>query len=104
MRDGCCSGTSARSGRWGARFSPTLTRGWQTQASTLVDLGGYYYIRNPGLQILFAYGHSVFGQTENYAYLGLYQTWGKNKGGAKDSSNNGENGGHGLLSRMLVGR
>jgi hypothetical protein len=76
----------------------------QTQASTLVDLGGYYYIKNPGLQILFAYGHSVFGQTENYAYLGLYQTWGKNKGSAKDSSNNGENGGHGLLSRMLAGR
>ena len=29
--------------------------------------------------ILFAYGHSVAGQTENYAYLGLYKTWGKDK-------------------------
>jgi len=53
---------------------------------------------------LFAYGHSVFGQTENYAYLGLYQTWGKDKGGAKDSDDKGDNGVHGLLSRMLAGR
>lgn len=48
----------------------------QTQSSTMVDFGGYYYIKNPALQLLFAYGHSVIGQTENYAYLGLYQTWG----------------------------
>jgi hypothetical protein len=48
----------------------------QTQASTMVDVGGYYYFRNPGFQLLFAYGHSVYGQTENYAYLGLYWTWG----------------------------
>ncbi len=27
--------------------------------------------------MLFCYGHSVVGQTENYAYLGLYWTWGK---------------------------
>jgi hypothetical protein len=73
----------------------------QTQASTMVDLGGYYYIKNPGLQVLFAYGHSVFGQTENYAYLGLYQTWGNDKGGAKDQASNG---GHGLLSRMFSGQ
>ena len=45
--------------------------------ATLVDLGGYYYFRNPGFQLLFAYGHNVAGQTENYAYLGLYWTWGK---------------------------
>jgi hypothetical protein len=67
----------------------------------MVDLGGYYYIKNPGLQILFAYGHSVFGQTENYAYLGLYQTWGKDKGGARDQASNS---GHGLLSRMFSGQ
>ncbi len=48
----------------------------QTQASTLVDAGGYYYFRNPGFQLLFAYGHSIAGMTENYAYLGLYWTWG----------------------------
>ncbi len=48
----------------------------QTRASTMVDAGGYYYFRNPGFQLLFAYGHSVAGQTENYAYLGLYWTWG----------------------------
>jgi len=62
----------------------------QTQASTLVDLGGMYYFKNPGLQLLFAYGHSVAGQTENYAYLGLYQTW----GGKSDK-------GTGFLARMF---
>ena len=51
----------------------------QTRSATMIDVGGYYYIRNPGLQILFAYGHTAFGQTENYAYLGLYHTWGSNK-------------------------
>lgn len=52
----------------------------QTQASTLIDAGGYYHFNSPGLQLLFAYGHSVAGQTENYAYLGLYKTWGSEKG------------------------
>jgi hypothetical protein len=52
----------------------------QTQSSTMIDVGGYYYIHKPSWQILFAYGHSAFGQTENYAYLGLYHTWGKDKG------------------------
>ena len=52
----------------------------QTQASTLIDVGGYYHFKQPGLQLLFAYGHSIAGQTENYAYLGLYKTWGKDRG------------------------
>ena len=52
----------------------------QTQSATMIDLGGFYYIKNPGLQILFCYGHSIIGQTENYAYLGLYQTWGSKPG------------------------
>lgn len=51
----------------------------QTEASTLVDAGGYYHFKSPGLQLLFAYGHSIAGQTENYGYLGLYKTWGKDK-------------------------
>jgi hypothetical protein len=51
----------------------------QTRASTLIDIGGYYHFKSPGLQLLFAYGHSVAGQTERYAYLGLYKTWGKDK-------------------------
>jgi hypothetical protein len=51
----------------------------QTQSSTLVDAGGYYHFESPGLQLLFAYGHSIAGQTENYAYLGLYKTWGRDK-------------------------
>lgn len=46
------------------------------RSATMVDFGGYYYFRNPGFQLLFACGHSVAGQTENYAYLGLYWTWG----------------------------
>ena len=52
----------------------------QTEASTMIDAGGYYHFKSPGLQLLFAYGHSIAGQTENYAYLGLYKTWGKDKG------------------------
>jgi hypothetical protein len=49
----------------------------QTQSSTLIDAGGYYHFKYPGLQLLFAYGHSIAGLTENYGYLGLYYTWGK---------------------------
>ncbi len=56
----------------------------QTEASTMLDAGGYFHFNSPGLQLLFAYGHSIAGQTENYAYLGLYKTWGKDKG--KDAS------------------
>jgi hypothetical protein len=47
-----------------------------TRSSTLADFGGYYYFRNPGFQLLFALGHSVAGQPETIAYLGLYWTWG----------------------------
>src|SRR5665213_3622005 len=50
----------------------------QTQSSTMIDMGGYYHFKhNPDHQFLFCYGHSVAGQTENYAYLGMYWTWGK---------------------------
>ena len=52
----------------------------QTEASTLLDAGGYYHFNAPGWQLLFAYGHSIAGQTENYGYLGLYKTWGKGRG------------------------
>lgn len=55
----------------------------QPGAATLVDLGGYYYFRNPGFQLLFCYGHSVAGLAETYAYLGLYWTWGNSKGEKK---------------------
>lgn len=53
----------------------------QTRASTMVDIGGYYKFRDPGFQLLFCYGHSVIGQSENYAYLGLYWTWGNDARG-----------------------
>jgi hypothetical protein len=48
--------------------------------ATLVDFGGYYYFSHPGFQLLFAYGHSIAGQVENYGYLGLYWTWGAKSG------------------------
>lgn len=57
----------------------------QPHKATLVDFGGYYYIRNPGFQVLFCYGHAVAGQAETYAYLGLYWTWGNSKGEKKDA-------------------
>jgi len=61
----------------------------QTQASTMIDMGGYYHFKkNPNEQFLFCYGHSVAGQTENYAYVGMYWTWGKD-----DKKDDGPSGG-----------
>ena len=57
----------------------------QTHASAMIDAGGYWHMKGEDfMQLLFAYGHSVAGETENYAYLGLYWTWGKkdDKGGS----------------------
>ncbi len=57
----------------------------QTEASAMIDVGGYYHFKkHEGEQFLFCYGHSVAGQTENYAYVGMYWTWGKDKGDKKD--------------------
>ncbi|MGH8199528.1 MAG: hypothetical protein ACREVO_04080, partial [Steroidobacteraceae bacterium] len=44
---------------------------------------GYYTFnpQHPGFQFLFAYGHSVAGQTENYGYVALYWTWGPTPAG-----------------------
>jgi hypothetical protein len=51
-----------------------------TEAATMIDIGGYYHFKgHPGRQFLFCYGHSVAGQAETYAYVGLYWTWGKDK-------------------------
>lgn len=59
----------------------------QTQASTMIDAGGYWHLKGEEfMQLLFAYGHPVAGQTENYAYLGFYWTWGKD-----DKSSGGDN-------------
>lgn len=50
----------------------------QTQKATMIDLGGYYHFKHhEGEQFLFCYGHSIAGQTENYAYVGMYWTWGE---------------------------
>lgn len=51
----------------------------QIRASTMIDVGGYYHFKNPDHQFLFAYGHSVAGLAETYAYVGLYWTWGKDR-------------------------
>ena len=48
----------------------------QTHSATMFDFGGYYYFRKPAFQLLFSVGHTVSGQAETYAYLGLYWTWG----------------------------
>ena len=57
----------------------------QTHASTMIDAGGYWHLKGEEfMQLLFAYGHSVAGETENYAYLGLYFTWGKDRGNPND--------------------
>jgi len=60
----------------------------QRRSSTMLDAGGYWHLKGEEtMQLLFAYGHSIAGQTENYAYLGLYWTWGKDekKSGDKDA-------------------
>jgi len=52
----------------------------QSESSAMIDIGGYYHFKhNPNQQFLFCYGHSVAGQTENYAYVGMYWTWGKDE-------------------------
>ena len=56
----------------------------QVLASTMIDVGGYYHFKNSDHQFLFAYGHSVAGLPETYAYIGLYWTWGKDKDKDKD--------------------
>jgi hypothetical protein len=44
----------------------------------MIDVGGYYHFKhNTNEQFLFCYGHSIAGQTENYAYAGMYWTWSK---------------------------
>jgi hypothetical protein len=48
----------------------------QTRHATMLDVGGYYKIREESFQLLYCYGHTVEGQNETYAYLGLYWTWG----------------------------
>lgn len=58
----------------------------QIRGTTMIDFGGYYHFANPDHQLLFCYGHSVNGLTENYAYLGLYWTWGKKEPGASTSA------------------
>ena len=63
----------------------------QTRSAALLDFGGYYKFRDPGFQLLFCYGHTIAGQSENYAYLGLYWTWGHKDTSPDRDSNNAAN-------------
>jgi hypothetical protein len=59
----------------------------QTQRSAMIDVGGYYHFKHhPGEQFLFCYGHSIAGQTENYAYAGMYWTWGRDNDAGKKAA------------------
>ena len=73
----------------------------QTRPATLVDAGGYYKFRDPGFQLLFCYGHTAVGQRENYAYLGLYWTWGK---GGKAGDSDKPAAFNGMAPGTLMGR
>jgi hypothetical protein len=56
----------------------------QTQSATMIDAGGSYALRrNRHFQAVFCYGHTVVGQSETYAYAGLYWTWGKRRDSSK---------------------
>jgi hypothetical protein len=59
----------------------------QFRPSTLVDFGGYYHFQDPDKQLLFCYGRNVAGLSENYAYIGMYWTWGKDKSSASTPGN-----------------
>jgi len=77
----------------------------QTRPATLLDIGGYYKIREEDFQLLYCYGHTVIGQRENYAYLGLYWTWGSKKApGAKPDGPATGFAFNGMASRGLMGR
>jgi hypothetical protein len=78
----------------------------QTQKSTMIDAGGYWHLKKePDTEFLFAYGHSVAGQTENYAYAGIYWTWGKDdKAGDKDAPDKKAQLGEAMFSRQSLKR
>jgi hypothetical protein len=77
----------------------------QTHASTMIDAGGYWHLKGDEfMQLLFAYGHSVAGQTENYAYLGLYWTWGKDAKGGRDNDKDSDEKKTSLLKDALFSR
>src|SRR5665213_4589669 len=76
----------------------------QTRPATLVDIGGYYKFRDPSFQLLFCYGHTAIGQTENYAYLGLYWTWGKKKAAGDEPGDPESNTFNSMAHSGLAGR
>jgi hypothetical protein len=58
------------------------------RSSTLLDVGGYYHLPVPGMELLAAYGRSIAGPSQTYSYVALYWTWGKQRrretGGSHD--------------------
>jgi hypothetical protein len=74
----------------------------QAQSSTMLDAGGYWHVKGEeAVQVLFAYGHSIAGETENYAYLGLYFTWGKDDKKADDKDKGSDEKKMSLLKGVL---
>ncbi len=61
----------------------------ETRSAAMLDLGGYYYFHKPEFQLLFSVGHTVAGQPETYAYLGLFWTWGKSNAEATAAAQSG---------------
>ncbi len=49
------------------------------RGATYLDGGGYYNFRED-LSLLFMVGHSMAGEQRSTAYVGLYYTWGHNRG------------------------
>ena len=49
--------------------------------ATLIDSGGYCNFRDD-LSLLFMLGHIVSGERHTVGYLGLYYTWGRDRGGS----------------------
>lgn len=47
-----------------------------SRGTTLLNLGRYYNMSACSCSLLFTRGHSIAGETQNLAYLGLYWTWG----------------------------
>ena len=92
---GWSRGSSASGWSLERRSSPTAAKASaapQDQSSAMIDIGGYYHFKhNPNEQFLFCYGHSVAGQTENYAYVGMYWTWGKDARAAPTTKNSQQN-------------
>ena len=84
---------------WPRRASPRRRHSLRR----MIDVGGYYHFKHhPANSFSFCYGHSIAGQTENYAYVGMYWTWGKDKGAKKEGRREGLFPGRSQPERILT--